>query len=87
MQDAKAIVSVIKSHYYWMSTLHGRALHRHNHVLEIIPKLLNTRECFDNMSQIIFYQVNVVYNFLSKNPYEEGFDNGFLQTDVNSYPI
>ena len=87
MQDAKAIVSVIKSHYYWMSTLHGLALHRHNHVLNIIPKLLNIPERFQSMGEIIFYQVNVVYNFLSKNPYKEGFDNGFLQTDVNSYPI
>ena len=87
MQDAKLIVAAIKSHYYWMSTLHGIALHRHNHVLPIIPKLLNIPECFDTMAQIIVYQTGLVYNYLADHPYEQGFEEGFLQTNVNSYPI
>lgn len=87
METAKSIVSVIKSHYYSMSTLHGLALHKHNHVLPIIGDLLNIPDCYGTMPKIIFYQTNLVYNYLTDHPYEEGFDKGFLQTDVSSYPI
>ena len=87
MEDARSIVAVIKSHYYWMSTLHGAALHKHNHVRKIIPKLLDVPECFSNMQQIIFYQTGLVYNYLTDHPYTEGFEPGFLENDVNFYPI
>jgi len=87
METAKSIVSVIKSHYYWMSTLHGIALHKHNHVLPILSKLLKIPPCYDTMQQIIFYQTGLVYNYLTDHPYEEGFDEGFLKNEVNFYPI
>ena len=87
MQDAKLIVAAIKSHHYWMSTLHGIALHRYKHVLPIMVKLLNIPECYDTMAQIIVYQTGIVYNYLTDHPYEDGYEEGFLETNVNSYPI
>ena len=87
MEDATSIVAAIKSHYYFMSTLHGIALHKHNHVIPIIPKLLDVPERFTNMQRIIFYQTWLVYNYLTDHPYTEGFEPGFLENDVNFYPI
>ena len=87
MECAKSIVSVIKSHYYWMSTLHGIALHKHDHVLPIMDKLLKIPACYNTMQQIIFWQTGIVYNYLTDHPYEEGFNPNFLANNVNYYPI